>query len=53
MLYVRKGIHWKIPEQINRVVCLYVILFRIPEGDTATEKDFDIVLHMSLYRVLL
>ena len=39
-------------EQVTRVVYLHVILFRMLEKDMDTEKEFDIVLQMTLEHVL-
>ena len=40
------------PELIISVACFHAVLFRLHERDTATEKEFDTVLQMTLEDVL-
>ena len=46
ILYTRERYRYKALEQITSVVYLHVILFRIHEKDTATDKEFNTVLQM-------
>lgn len=39
ILFNRERTNWKMPEQINSVVYLYVILFKTPQKDTAIEDE--------------
>ena len=52
MLYGRERNRLKTPEQVTRVIYLHVILFRMRERYTATEKKLDYVLHMTLEHTL-
>ena len=47
-MYVRERNRWKIRENIVNVVYLQVILFRTHERDIATEKEFGMVVQMTL-----
>ena len=51
-MYGRVRNRLKTLEQITRVVYLHVILFRMRERYTATEKKLDYVLHMTLEHTL-
>ena len=44
---------WKIPKHIFADVYLYVTLFRIKLGDSASEKEFDIKMQMTPEKVLV
>ena len=46
MLYLTERTHRKMSEQVNSVVYFCVILFKTHQRDTATEKEFDIILQL-------
>ena len=47
-MYTRERNRLKSPEQITSVVYAHVILLRMYARDTATDKEFDTVLQMTL-----
>lgn len=52
-LYGRERNHLKTPEQVTRVLYLHVISFKMHERDTATGKQLDTLLQMTVEHVLM
>ena len=52
ILYGRERNRLKTPEQITSVIYLHVTLFKIHEKDTATDKELNTVLRVTVEHVL-
>ena len=53
ILYSRERNRLKTPEQVTRVICLHVILFRMHGRDATKAKEFDTVFQMTQKEVLI